>query len=158
MSSTAADLLAQFHEFFGYDDPVTSARLRLRLINEEHEELVDELRAAWTLGLEYDKRKVYKEAADLLYVLYGLDLHLGGYLDRALEEVHKANMSKLWACERCDGTGYTWDGESFSEDAGGRLEDVCSECNGQGHVVKKREDGKILKPPTYQAPDLSFIE
>lgn len=158
MSSNAADALAEFHEFFGFDDPLSGPRLRLRLIHEEYEELVEELRADWTNGLDYDKRKVYKEAADLLYVLYGLDVHLGGYLDRAFAEVHKSNMTKLWKCERCGGTGYTWDGESWAEDAGGRLEDVCSECKGEGHVVKLREDGKILKPPTYSPPDLSFIE
>lgn len=155
MSSVAAELLAQFHEFFGFDDPTGSPRLRLTLINEEHEELVDELRAAWTVGMDYDKRKVYKEAADLLYVLYGLDVHLGGYLDRALEEVHKSNMTKLWVCDLCNGSGC---GLLPYPDADKDSCQCCSQCEGRGHVVKKREDGKILKPPTYKEPDLSFIE
>lgn len=153
--SEAAEALAQFHEFFGFDDPATSPRLRLHLINEEYEELAEELRAAWTLGLTYDKRKVYKEAADLLYVLYGLDVHLGGYLDRVFEEVHKSNMTKLWTCERCNGSGC--DTIPYP-DADKKSCQCCRECKGEGKVIKLREDGKILKPPTYQPPDLSFIE
>lgn len=153
--SAAADSLAQFHEFFGFDDPVTGPRLRLHLINEEYEELVEELRANWTVGMDYDKRKVYKEAADLLYVLYGLDVHLGGYLDRVFEEVHKSNMTKLWECELCRGSGCA---ELPHSDADRNTCTCCPKCGGEGKVVKLREDGKILKPPTYQPPDLSFIE
>jgi len=153
--SEAADALAQFHEFFGFDDPAGSPRLRLTLINEEHAELVEELRAAWTNGLEYDKRKVYKEAADLVYVLYGLDVHLGGYLDRVFEEVHRSNMTKLWVCDLCNGSGCN---EIPYPDAEKDSCTCCRQCEGRGHVVKKRDDGKILKPPTYSPPDLSFIE
>lgn len=35
-------------------------------------------------------------------------------------------------CGRCGGSGYTWDGVSFSEDAGGKLYDPCGECHGTG--------------------------
>lgn len=149
MSSLA---LREFHDFYGWDDPSMGFDLRIELIREEYQELLAELKE-----YEPDKRKIYKELADLLYVLYGLDVHLGSYLDETFEAVHQANMSKLWQCEECWGKGHVWDGESFSEDAGGRLYNQCGGCGGDGKVAVRRADGKILKPPTYQPPDLSFI-
>lgn len=50
-------------------------------------------------------------------------------------------------CERCGGSGYTWDGKSFSEDAGGKLEDRCASCKGKGTVFgepKPYGDVKVL--------------
>lgn len=115
--------LREFHETFDGENHQlsTDARalegdlleLRKTLLREEFEELMEALD-------EGDVAHAYKEAADLKYVLYGLDVHMGQRLDAVFEEVHKSNMSKVWD-----------DGK-----------------------VHRREDGKILKPPTYVAPDL----
>lgn len=59
-----------------------------------------------------------KEAADVLYILYGDALHYGYDLDRVFAAVHQSNMSK---------------------DGG------------------KRNDGKILKGPSYQPPDIEAV-
>lgn len=151
--SAAADALQEFHAFYGYDDPILGLRLRLRLINEEHEELVEEVRATWTYGMEHDLERIYKELADLVYVCYGMDLHLGGHLDRVLEEVHRSNMSKLWPCETCEKAGIIF---TLNEDESVTISN-CETCDGRGGNVKRREDGKVLKPPHYQPPDLSFV-
>lgn len=131
--SDAYDFLHEFHDFYGHDDPALGLELRKELIREEFQELIEALEEG------DDLRSVYKELADLIYVCYGLDVHLGGYLDSALFEVHAANMTKLWPCE-CEDTGLP-----------------CDTCSNTRLVVRRREDGKVLKPPSYCPPNLSFI-
>lgn len=128
---------------------------RKTLIEEESEELLFELENFG--GRPGTLQRVAKESADLLYVLYGLALHCGYDLDRVFEAVHQSNMNKLWPCKDCGGRGYSWDGESFSEDAGGKLVDACITCHGDGKVVRYRADGKVLKPPSYEPPNLDKI-
>ncbi len=125
--SRAHDLVAEFHEFFNQPNRseltvLSGSELELRktLIREEYEELMEAL----DIG---DAEHIYKEMADLLYVLYGLDCFMGGKLDAAFEEVAESNMSKLWL-------------DPETGDVGPRY----------------REDGKVLKPPTYFKPDLSL--
>lgn len=138
--------LREFHEFFGLParDELTEIQgdelaLRVRLIDEEYEELDDELAfLAQNVG---DLANVYKELADLVYVAYGLDQHLGSKLDEVFQEVHRSNMTKLWKCEVCEGAGEIAD-------------HPCYPCEGTGKVVKYREDGKVMKPPTYEPPDI----
>lgn len=64
------------------------------LINEEYTEVHREL---FNCGLEkpVDKRKLAKELSDLLYVVYDTAQYFGIDIDRAFDEVHKSNMSKL---------------------------------------------------------------
>jgi predicted HAD superfamily Cof-like phosphohydrolase len=64
--------------------------LRMKLINEELNELRDELYVS-----SPDKRKVAKELADLLYVIYGAGVAFGIDMDSVFEAVHQSNMSKL---------------------------------------------------------------
>jgi predicted HAD superfamily Cof-like phosphohydrolase len=64
--------------------------LRYRLIEEEFNELADEL-----MDPIPDKRRIAKEAADLLYVTYGLLDALGIRADHVFKLVHASNMSKL---------------------------------------------------------------
>ena len=65
--------------------------LRLKLINEEYEEVAWELENRAAIYLD----KVAKELADLLYVTYGTAAAFGIDIDKAFQVVHESNMSKL---------------------------------------------------------------
>ena len=75
--------------------PPTEGELVLRtdLIWEEWNEVQDELIPFNSISI--DKKKLAKELADLLYVVYGTAISFGIDIDRVFEEVHKSNMSKL---------------------------------------------------------------
>lgn len=115
-------MVRDFHLRYGQPAPATAAidrealPLRNRLIREE----LDELAAAIA---EDDIAHVAKEIADLLYVVAGMAVTFGIPLDAVLAEVHRSNLSKVWA------------------DGAPRL----------------RGDGKVLKPPTYAAPDIAAV-
>jgi len=66
------------------------AALRNRLILEEYQETVKEL-------FGWDKKKLAKELADLLYVVYGTAATYGIPIDEVFTRVHESNMSKLGA-------------------------------------------------------------
>jgi predicted HAD superfamily Cof-like phosphohydrolase len=68
----------------------TELELRKNLLREEFEELME------ALDNGDDIAHIYKEMADLAYVLWGLDLHMGSRLDDVVGEVHASNMSKVW--------------------------------------------------------------
>jgi predicted HAD superfamily Cof-like phosphohydrolase len=65
--------------------------LRLNLIAEEYREFLDEVLNP--NGADY--KKVSKELADLLYVLYGFAATFGIEIDHVFDLVHDSNMSKL---------------------------------------------------------------
>lgn len=99
MSRSSIDLVHEFHRTFDCPvgnhamanaDDLELIELRATLIEEETRELFDAI-------AEGDRHKVLQEITDLQYVLDGLYLTLGlhPYKDAALEEVHRANMSKL---------------------------------------------------------------
>lgn len=90
------DMVRHFHKVFGYDvnDTPTQRTMRQQdfrycLIQEEVRELQSELQYVTP-----DIVKVAHEAADVLYVLYGLACEMGFDLDAVFREVHRANMSK----------------------------------------------------------------
>lgn len=69
---------------------------RWALIAEEFAELRAELVDADGRALDdVDLRRLAKETADLVYVLYGLAVNLGFDLDAAVRIVHESNMTKL---------------------------------------------------------------
>lgn len=76
--------------------PGQTKELRLRLIEEEFEEL----RAAMA---QDDLAAVAKEMADLLYVVYGTAVSYGIDMQPVFEEVHRSNMSKVGGYKRADG-------------------------------------------------------
>jgi predicted HAD superfamily Cof-like phosphohydrolase len=128
VSVRSIDLVHEFHLRFdcpvgGYPlDNVVQPdlmQLRRRLIDEEANELFEAI-------AEGDRHKVLQEITDLQYVLDGLYLTLGlhPYKDAAMEEVHRANMSKLMP----DGT-----------------------------VRRRPEDGKVLKGPNFDPPDMTRV-
>ena len=111
--------------------PMEERVLRLKLLSEELDELMDSLGVCkLTTGqLTYVERPVDSVAAldaltDILYVLLGTyhTLGLANHAEAAFAEVHRSNLSKL-----VDGK------------------------------VLRRADGKILKPSTYTPPRLERI-
>ena len=119
-------------------DPETW-EMRKKLIEEEYKEM----REAYEAG---DFAAFLDAAVDLVYVAVGAALDAGlTQFDEAFDAVHRANMEKAPTCERCKGTGFT------------RGHSLCGECAGKGRIVKRRVDGKILKPVGWVAPDIASI-
>ena len=122
----------QFHELMQMDInapySIDLLKLRQKLINEEVSELnveinalIDELEKTKTVNKQ-TKIKMFKELADLQYVLSGMVVAFGIPMEQIFARVQKSNLSKL--------------------------------VNGK---PLKREDGKVLKGPNYQKPDLSDL-
>ena len=99
------ELVAQCHKAFAQaiDAPYSADLLKLRqkLINEEAQELNIELD---TLIRETENggkplvetvARMYKELADLQYVLSGMVVSLGIPMEEVFDRVHQSNMSKL---------------------------------------------------------------
>lgn len=112
-----------------------AVELYATLVEEEYTELMDAYNIGDTVG-------VIDGAIDLLYVTSGL-LHAMGLNPQPFwDEVQRSNMSKflLETCVFCGGEG-------------------CADCSGKGEFYKvlRREDGKILKGPSYFPPDLKKI-
>lgn len=96
-------MVAEFHQTFDIArEPVptipdeATRLLRVRLIQEEFDELKDALR-------ERDTVAVAKELADLLYVVYGTAVSCGIDMEPVFREVHRSNMSKVGGHKREDG-------------------------------------------------------
>jgi predicted HAD superfamily Cof-like phosphohydrolase len=86
------DKVTEFHRVFGaaINQPwsIELAAFRARLLAEERLEATDAL-------LSGSLADIAQELADLVYVAYGTAISLGIDLDKAIAEVHRANMSKL---------------------------------------------------------------
>lgn len=110
-----------------------SPALYFDLVNEE---VNDEMRPAWERFKADPSREALAELADgimdSIYTLAGLANSLLGpeVAQRMWNEVQASNMSKVQAIETDSGIEYT---------------------------VRRREDGKILKPDSYFKPDLIGI-
>ena len=76
-------------------DEKTTA-LRIRLIQEEFDELKEALNAKDLTGIA-------KELGDLLYVVYGTAVSCGIDMEPVFEEVQRSNMSKVGGYKREDG-------------------------------------------------------
>jgi predicted HAD superfamily Cof-like phosphohydrolase len=74
----------------------TTKELRIRLIQEEFDELKE------ALGQE-NLVAIAKEMADLLYVVYGTAVSYGIDMEPVFQEVHRSNMSKVGGYKRDDG-------------------------------------------------------
>jgi predicted HAD superfamily Cof-like phosphohydrolase len=86
------DKVTEFHHVFGaaINAPWTDELIKLRL-----DLLLDELCELEEALLARDRPHAAQESADLEYVLHGTTISLGLDLDRAVTEVHRANMRKL---------------------------------------------------------------
>jgi predicted HAD superfamily Cof-like phosphohydrolase len=96
-------MVAEFHQTFDIArEPVptipdeATSRLRVRLIQEEFDELQEALNQRETVA-------VAKELADLLYVVYGTAVSCGIDMEPVFREVHRSNMSKVGGHKRADG-------------------------------------------------------
>jgi predicted HAD superfamily Cof-like phosphohydrolase len=96
-------MVAEFHRTFGIhianrpEAPEAETRqLRVRLIQEEFDELKEAMQAA-------DENAVAKELADLLYVVYGTAVSYGIDMEPVFREVHRSNMTKRGGYKREDG-------------------------------------------------------
>ncbi len=117
----------------GLPHPVTQ-NLRYRLIDEEAQELRDA-----TNLIEY-----LDAVGDLLYVVYGAAIAAGftaQQIEATVYEIHRSNMSKLWSADEIDG--------------------IPADCRashvGDGRYIVRRNDGKIIKSPTYSPANLQPI-
>jgi predicted HAD superfamily Cof-like phosphohydrolase len=131
------DLVWEFHATPGSRQPLAKhptipsvelARHRLRLIEEEFDEVKEELERLIVGRLSPDEAMVVlgrllKELCDLRYVADGTCVSLGLPYEEAYRAVHDANMSK-----RFD------DGEFHTD-----------------------ERGKVLKGPNYRPPDMARL-
>jgi predicted HAD superfamily Cof-like phosphohydrolase len=102
----------------------------------------------WGPGDDYNAIETADALTDLMVVIVGMALELGIPLDRTWAEVHRSNMAKAqptWWCEKCD---------CHTEDH----DKACVYCGNkvyvQKMVVKKRVDGKVLKPEGWTKPDI----
>jgi predicted HAD superfamily Cof-like phosphohydrolase len=96
-------MVEEFHRKFDIQiQPVptdlddATRRLRVRLIQEEFDELKDSMVAG-------DLSAVAKEMADLLYVVYGTAVSYGIDMEPVFQEVHRSNLSKVGGFKRADG-------------------------------------------------------
>ena len=123
-SSTHQQQAVEFRKSFRVSNSTTPASrtLQKRLIVEEFKEFL-EAEQQLIMGLKVNASECLKELADLVYVCYQYAANLGWDLDKALDRVHKSNMSKL-------------------------------DDNGEPIY---REDGKVLKGPNYQPPNLTDL-
>ncbi len=141
-------MVTEFHRVFNLDvedeptlaDPTTQD-LRVELIREELTELRDAIDAS-------DIIELADAIADLLYVTYGAALAFGIPINPVFDEVHRSNMSKLWSNEEIANLDEQ-DAEGFRV---GSVERV-----GEHACVVYREDGKVMKSPSYEPPDLAPI-
>lgn len=149
---TPQEMVTKFHKTYGLPTPAfptlppDRTELRYELIAEELEELEQAL-------AEEDLVAVADALADLVYVVYGAAIEFGLDLDALVAEVHRSNMTKLFtrreAAERMmNGEG----GLSFKA-APGHEELV---YDGRAYVVY-REDGKVLKGPAFEEPELAAV-
>ena len=99
----AQQMVLEFHKEFDIHvaniptvpDEKTKA-LRIRLIQEEFDELKDALEDKHLPGIA-------KELADLLYVVYGTAVSYGIDMEPVFREVQRSNMSKVGGYKRDDG-------------------------------------------------------
>jgi len=87
------DILVQASPIEASED---TKRLRIRLIQEEFDELKESM-------AEGNLAALAKEMADLLYVVYGTAVSYGIDMEPVFREVHRSNLSKVGGYKREDG-------------------------------------------------------
>lgn len=147
------DMVATFHETFNHpilQEPSIPSEERCDLrINL----LIEELRELATAIKEKDLAEVADALADLQYVLSGAILEFGmaNKFKALFEEVQRSNMSK--ACKDMDEIEETKKWYAENRDIN---EFIVEQSNGV-YILKRAEDGKILKNCNYSPADLEEI-
>jgi hypothetical protein len=99
--------------------------------------------------------------ADSIVVLVGTALEFGIDLSAVWEEVQRSNMSKFPPCEDCGKTGWVGfcdcdpEGLTHCRGQGTCGTHECPTCEGRGTLILRRADGKILKPESWEPPDIA---
>lgn len=141
--------VAEFHRTFKL--PVLEApqipakdrcRLRLNLLQEELQELEQAIE-------QHDLIEVADALADLQYVLSGaiLEFGLGQRFAALFEEVHRSNMSKT-CTDRNEAEATVAHYRDLGQE--GRIE-----ASGEGYLVYRNSDNKVLKNVNYSPADLA---
>jgi len=143
-----------FMRYFDQGASPDTVALYRKLIAEEDKETNDALDAYDLNPTPETITEVADGLLDGIYVRIGL-LHGLGLDPQALwDEVQRSNIDKLkHPCGACEGTGTV----SREPETGDPTDVVrCETCNGQSHVyrVKRRDDGKVLKPDGWTPPNL----
>lgn len=136
-----------FMQYFRQEPGEATAELYKKLVDEEYAELQE----AWAEHQHGACAETVTEIADacldLIYVATGLMHALGIDPQPLWNEVHRSNVDKIkHPCAACNETGDILLSEPVQ----------CSVCNGQRFIyeVRRREDGKVLKPEGWRGPDL----
>ena len=88
-----------------------------------------------------DKLELLDGFADVRYVAEGGMAAMGADVEGAIEAVEMNNLTKFETCPECGGAGYF-------------REFTCTQCNGNGRIAKRDENGKVIKPAGYKKVSL----
>jgi len=170
----------EFHETFDHpvnnvsdNIPVEIRQLRLKLLFEELQELAEASDVMGTFnklcneiisnnvlnetgrsdGDDVNKVEELDALADIQYVLSGAILALGhgDNFDKAFQDVHNSNMTKL--CNDIDQVNDTID--YYVNERGMDREDIIFSPNGDKFMINRKSDMKVLKNVYYQSVDLN---
>lgn len=159
----------EFHDSFGIPKTKDMAELYVRLIEEEHEEWIEEYYAVD--AVEADE---LKELTDLLYVTAGLAYQLGFTIDKLepynRKERYDDGITDLVSLISIDNAtqeivnnliyclfGYASYMEWDLEEAYNRVHKSNMSKLGDDGKPIRREDGKVLKGPNYMPPNLKDL-
>lgn len=159
---------AEFHNKFGIDVNKKVATVYLDLIDEEHEEWVEEF-----YSNPYYASRELKELTDLLYTVCGLAHQLGYTFEKSTFytsgiylEVITEYVEKLLEQDTSETTlnslilaiyGYAHSRQWDLTEAYWRVHESNLSKLGDDGVPVRREDGKIMKGPNYYEPELEDL-
>jgi predicted HAD superfamily Cof-like phosphohydrolase len=146
-----------FMRAFGQEASPDMAALYRRLCEEEHGELAVAWEAYEDDPSAENTAEVVDACIDSIYVLSGLIHALGLDPQPLWDEVHRSNIDKIkHLCVECSGTGSV---SAYRQHLDAFEYMACPDCRGQGHLyeVRRRDDGKVLKPDGWRPPDLLSI-
>lgn len=142
-------LESMLEEFIETFEASLDPRLWIKLVEEEHKELLFELNQP-----NIDKAKVLKEFADMLYVVQGFLL--------VIPDFTPAKDKELWlkildeAYETTEVVDVMFDNEVIKEALYRVHKSNMSKLGDDGKPIF-REDGKVLKGPNYKPPTLDDL-
>ncbi len=167
--------VAEFHRAFKvpiHSEPVVAiaperVHLRAKLIFEEVKETCDAMNCAISADLmgdltietprlnTYSLAEVTDGLMDSLYVIFGACLEFGIDAQKAYDEIHRSNMSKLWTVKEWGNA--IIDGRDIADSLSCDVIDHLHEDDESKCLVVKRADGKIIKSPSYSPADLNSV-
>jgi predicted HAD superfamily Cof-like phosphohydrolase len=146
-----ADIRAFQHAFEVKPGPESIALYRDLIVEEFGKELPEAF-AKYDADPENSEAvcEVIDAALDSVYVLLGLIYVMGIEPQPHWDEIQRANIDKIkHPCADCQATGEIVNPANVEQLI------PCPTCNRNGHVykIKRREDGKVLKPDNWRPPN-----